>query len=531
MSYYYPQSAVKLRILPEDFQLSSDATLQTPYEVMVQAKKVTVNNNDFKTADTFSLEIDYKNFPFDPRVIRACGVVIYMQDMGQGGQTLVPDQSNIVFSGFVDTETINLDDSNQKVSFEGRDFTALLLDQKYVINKPISEQQPLDQAIKNFISQVPALSTLKIVNQTGDTLPSLAAFYPDHASPLNGQRNPGSKETYWSMIQDACHRAGIICFMDLDTITLANPRNQAETIASDIRFVYGKNIRKLELKRKLGRLKNINIQVRCRVGKNVLIAKIPFEANQSWCTAFGIPKAEVQIPQIMPTGLLNTSSSVPSSSPAPSPSPTTTPPYLQANPTIAGASQASQAIGVQTQLAPYITFNVHNVNTHAQLVLIGQSIYEQYSLQTLDGSLSTKEMTGWSIPGNVTGVFGDQLQNKGTVSGGVTQYDLTQLDTRQNIAILIDADDLAAISNIATIGAREQYLVKHGYIPAVAAIFAKTLGKISSRFYVKSCSKTMDSDNGFQLDIQFINILDTSQAGAGAPLAGDNTSLNAGAIA
>ena len=101
MSYYYPQAAVKLRILPEDFQLTSDASLQLPIEVIVQAKKLTVTRNDYKTTDTFNMTIDYKNFPFDPRTIRACGVIIYMQDMGQGGQKLVPSQANAVFSGFI----------------------------------------------------------------------------------------------------------------------------------------------------------------------------------------------------------------------------------------------------------------------------------------------------------------------------------------------------------------------------------------------------------------------------------------------
>lgn len=506
MSIYYPRSAVKLRILPEDFKLTSDASLQSPIELIVQAKKITITGNDYKTADTFTLSIDYKNFPFDPRTIRACGVAIYMQNMAQGALDLIPSNDNAVFAGFVDTETILLDDASQEVNFEGRDFTALLIDQKYAINKPISEQKPLDVAISEFLSQVPALQNVNIINRTGDVLPSLGIFYPGHADPLNGQRNPNSKESYWSMIQDACNRAGIICFMQLNNLILTTPKNQATTTGDDIRFIYGKNLKKLELKRKLGRLKNINIQVRSRSGKKVIIAKIPLEAEQSWCTAFGIKKAEVIVPVLMPTGLLDQSVNSTGTTKAKGST------GVVGTSKTKGASNPTTQKAVAGQPAPYLSFPVPNVSTHAQLVKIGQTLYEQYSLQQLEGSLMTKEMTGFGPVQNVIGVFNDTL-SIGTQLGQAKEYDLTQIRKGQSISIQIGTDDLAAIGRFQDQQTREQYLVQHGYTRQVAAIFAKTMGKFSPRFQIKSYTMSLDMDSGFQLDMQFQNILVLTQAG------------------
>lgn len=494
MSIYYPQGAVKLRILPEDYQLSSDASLQDPIEVIVLAKKISVTGNDYKTSDTFTMTIDYKNFPFDPRTIRACGVTIYMEDMGQGGQKLVPSNANAIFAGFVDTEEVQLNDSTQEVHFEGRDFTALLIDQKYLVNKPISEQKPLDVAIYEFLAQVPALKNITLINQTGDVLPSLAKYYPGHADPLNGQRNPSSKESYWSMIQDAVARAGLICFMRLDQLIITTPRNQATTVGDDIKFVYGKNVKKLELKRKLGRLKNINVSVRSRVGKNVIIAKIPLEAEPSWCKAFGIKRAEVVIPVLMPTGVLDSNT-------------------IHKSTKVAGASVLQNQKAVAGQPAPYLSFNIPNVSTHAQLVKIGQTLYEQYSLQQLEGSLTTREMTGWGPPQNVAGLFSDNSAGPGIQIGSAKQYDLTQLRKGQSIAIQIGTDDLAAIARFQDQQTREQYLIQHGYTRQVAAIFAKTMGKFSPRFQIKSYTLTLDADSGFELNLNFQNILVLTQAG------------------
>lgn len=490
MSFHYPQCAVQLRILPEDYQLKSDPTTQQTYVVNVLAREVVVNRNDYKTTDTFSMEIDYKSFPFDPRTIRACGVAIFMQDGGSLENRIVPDaktqmnpaQSNCVFIGFVDEDEIEFDDSGRRVKFTGRDCTALLIDQKYQVNSPIFPTQPLDVVLTNLLAAFSATQVIKVINTTGGTLPAPASYYADFGSKLAGGVNVGggAKESYWDIIQHLVGEAGLICYMGLTSkngpsvpaLFLSTPKNQNAAIdpvtgqqatqtADDIKVIYGKNIKRLELKRKLGRLKNINIMVRSRVGKQVLTAKIPLEATPSWCKAYGIQQAEVQIPVLRPDGSVD---------------------------------------ATQLHPAPYLSFPYKKVANKAQLVQIGQTIYEQYSLQMLEGSFETKEMLGFGM-----GPSGPQL------TGPVQQrvFDLTQIQ-KGTLSIEVNPEDMAGVSRLQTVESRAQYLLGRGYEDTIASLLAKTIGKMSPRFQIKDYTMAIN-DDGFKLSVRFWNLIDNSQ--------------------
>jgi hypothetical protein len=253
------------------------------------------------------------------------------------------------------------------------------------------------------------------------------------------------------------NRAGLICYIHLDNLILTTPKNQAENI-DDVKFIYGRNIKSLTLKRKLGRFKGFNIQVRSRVGKRVLVAKIPEMAQASWVNAFfpGMPTGTpISVPVLKPDGSLL---------------PGTTP-------------------------APYITFPVPNVANLDQLIQIGQTTFEQYSLQQLEGSLVTHEMLG---RGQSTDPYGVKYS---------TQYDLTQLSKGQSICIEIDTDDLAAISRLRDIPTREKYLTDRGYTSEVAAVFAKTMGQFSPRFLVKSYKMGLRDGSNFKLELNFQNVI------------------------
>ena len=466
MSYYFPQAAIKLRILPEDFRLVSDATLQTPFEVFVIAKDLTVDIGDHKTSDSFTAELEYKSFPFDPRSIRSCGVVIYMQDMGSirkpdgSLNTLIPSPDNAVFAGYVDKDTVTFNDASRSVKFAGRDFSSLLIDQKYKENAPISQSEPLDVTITRFLQVFPATREIKVVNRTGkDTLPTLAEFYKGFDNLLAGARNVGTHESYWDIIQDMVHKAGLISYFDLDQLIITTPRNLYDS-SRDLKIIYGKNVKEMSWERKLGRFKGFNILVRSRSGKEVVEAKIPVEAEQTWCDSFGIPKEEVKLAVLKPDGTIDTNTAA--------------------------------------RQAPYIAFPIAGINNKEALIQIGQSVFEDYSRQQLEGKIETVEMLGHA---------------------GLTQddpnwfvYDLTRLEVGQPLCIELAVDDITKISRIASEDERITYLRKQGYAQEVAVIFAKSMGKFSPRFFTKSYSMSLGED-GFKLKIDFINIIELSYVG------------------
>lgn len=521
MSYYFPRAAIELRILPEDFQLSSDPTTQAITKVIVVPRQITVNRNDYKTADTFSAEIDYSSFPFDPRTIRACGVVIYMQDMEKlynddgtvneiipGAPTSVnPDISNAVFIGWVDEDEITLDEQGRTVRFTGRDTTALLIDQKYTSQKgvvtpspsvpaalavpqitkrivgPLNAGLPLDKAIKQLLLQYPATSQIQVYSSPGAVMPIISTYDPSFGQPLGGTLNTGGgkRENYWDIILDLAGRAGLVCYMGIGqnakgdiapTIYLVTPKNQGldidtstgqqstETI-DDIKVIYGKNVKNLKLKRKIGRMKNFNIRVISRNNKSVVSANIPEEATQVWCNKYGISRVPVNIPTLKPDGSVDNS---------------------------------------QQRVAPYIAFPISKIASKAALIQIGQTLYEQYSLQQLEGSFTTREMLGRGTTKD------SSVDNRSSF----TTYDMTQIKKGQTICLEINSDDLQQISRFVVPADRVQYLVAKGYDPQVADLFAKTIGKMSPRFQIKSYKMDMSHDAGWELQVEFYNLIDNT---------------------
>jgi hypothetical protein len=201
MAVFYPQASLTLRIIWEDFNIKSDARLQKVYALPILARRVTVNINDYSQADTFDAEIDYKNFPFDPRAIRSCGVTVSMQDMKkifQGDNSLEviqPNRENTLFIGFADEESMTFDDSKRVVRLEGRDYTSLLIDRKYQ-GSTIDMNQPLDQIIAGLLAQLKETVDLHVDNRVEGNLPVVGKYSPHRntAPKLGGQRNSVKEE-------------------------------------------------------------------------------------------------------------------------------------------------------------------------------------------------------------------------------------------------------------------------------------------------------------------------------------------------
>lgn len=459
MSYYYPQAVMTLRVIWEDFDLKSDASLQKVYTLPIIARRITVNFNDYTTADTFDCEIEYKNFPFDPRCIRSCGVTIHMQDMktifrdDNALNIIEPSDANTIFQGFVDEESLKFDDDKRVVRFEGRDFTALLIDAKYLEGKPLDQGQPLDVLLAGLLTTLKSVQQLKVDNRTGKTLPALKQFYPDFGSPLAGQKNTGRDDTYWEIIQDLSARAGLIAYVELDKLVISTPRVLYNK-SNAKQFVYGTNIKNLEFKRKLGRQKGFNIIVRCLdlQTKTVIDAKIPEEATDDWCKDTGVSKKRVQVPVIKPDGTQD----VPKD-------------------------------------APFMAFRVTNIADKQHLIGVGEKIYEELSRQQIEGSFETHEMETPDKTG--------------------TCFDLTKLRIGTPVAIEIDQGDLAGISRLTSVSQRERFLTDHCYEPVIARAFAKSMGKFMPVFYTKGATFTLDADTGYKLKIDFLNFIDLDNKG------------------
>ena len=469
MTRFYPQAAMTLEIRWEDFRNESDVVLTKLSTLRVTPKNVRVNINDYKSADTFNAELEYKNFPFDPRTIRALGVTIHMRDMGhivnQVGlvdqidvtKNLIPgSKQDVVFMGFADEDTITLDEGSQRVRFEGRDFTSLMIDKPWDKKGPIDLARPLTVVIQEILLQNEATQEIFIENRTGAILPNIGLYAPSF-TPLGTTKNKKKNDTYWDVIQDIVARAGLVAYIELDKLIITKPRALFDK-SNAKQFVYGSNLKSLEMHRKIGRMKDINVRVMSLniEKKQVLKIDIPRQAKPDWLQAMNLSAVNNTTKKLKPT--------------------------------------KGQEVKEVTETAPFLTFRIPEITNEDHLKEVGQSIYEELGRQQLEGSLQTREMS---------------------ICDGGVPFDVTNIRNGTPIDIEVNHDDLTGLRRLDTESARTQWLINRKYAPIVARALAKATGKFGTPFYTKSVEFSFDAESGFSMKLDFMNFIEISDRALG----------------
>ena len=470
---YHPKSVVTLQITVEDYSIKSDARFVEKHELKIKPRRCNVNINDYTQADTFSIELDYKYFPFDPRTIRALGVSVHMEDTGNIATDIVPSRENAVFQGFADKEAIEMDEQNRTVKIEGRDFTGLLIDAPYPKNSTVNMSAPLEDILQGILDSLPATENMKIDNRTNEVLPNIGKFAPDF-NPMAGQKNVKRDDTYWDVIQDLIGRAGLIAFVELDLLVITKPRVLYKK-DQPRRFVFGKNLKNLSFERKLGRQKGMNIRVISLdiEGKNLVEALIPEEASVEWSESIGVPRQRIKVPKAEVRS------------------------FGKEKKAKTGTTQATGTTkaDAEEEDAPFTTFRVADVKSKSHLVTIGEKIYEELGRQQLEGSMGTKEMT--------------LLQNS---AGKSDRFNILKTKNGTPVGIEIEQVDMENIRRLSSESERINYFEKTGKYPkSVAAALGKAYGRLPMVFYTKAVEFTMDNDQGFECKIDFINFIDIDQ--------------------
>lgn len=515
-SIYYPQGVVSLRVLFEDFSTQS-VRLQQTYSWTVVAKNLKVNLNSYMEADTFSATIDYKNLPFDPRIIRSCGVSIFLENKkqifdlnaGRGLDAITPSANNIIFQGFADTDKMELSEEDRTVTLEGRDFTALLIDREY-LGDPIAVIDRVDVLIQSLINQLPQTKvdpaqpgsglTVEVVGLTEDEIPRLSQLAPGKG-PFDGQINARSKRSYWDMIQQIVNNSGLIAYVSLDRLIITKPRNLYDRKQSKV-FVYGKNVKDISFERKIGRQKGFNVRVVSvnTEKKEVLEARIPEEATEEWSRETGVIRQPVTMPVAKAPAIGNQEQGQTS---------TALPSFLSP---VAKPSGEPIVEDKKAEPAPYITFKIANVANKDHLVKIGEKIYEELGRQQIEGRLSTLEMKVY------------------TPETGTT-FDATKFRVGTPIEIRIDHGDLEGLNALRRPAARNNdkddpksmantrqnilaFLKRRGYgqyNPKIAEAMADALTQFDTPFFTKAVEFTLDHEQGFSMEIEFINFIEVSK--------------------
>ena len=147
------------------------------------------------------------------------------------------------------------------------------------------------------------------------------------------------------------------------------------------------------------------------------------------------------------------------------------------------------------RVADYITFPVPNINDKETLITMAEDVYEEMSRQQIEGSLMTFEM---EIPEEV-----ESETNFGTVP-----VKFSRIRNGTAIKIYLSQDEIAKISSTSTWSEKRNFLIARGYPLKIAEAFAESLNRINTAFYVKNVTYEIDQENGFQMNLDFINFID-----------------------
>lgn len=265
-----------------------------PITVDVFPKTATVHGNGYQQADSWSLGFDYMDLPFDPNLIRAGAVEIYLFDAGsvlgdepalsrQYGQAqgsakgpdaidkAALDTDSIseraytgtgepAIAGLFDDESLRLDDDGKWVTISGQDYTAELIRKQWPPTasgraRRIPVGSRLDMWAASILKEADPGQrlTVRIKDVDVATLPFVGSVeIANHRRGIPVQQNT----SYWDVLYKVCTRYGFICYIKGWDFVVAKPKNLDDVSDRNTRtLAWGKNLKSLELTRHLGKEK------------------------------------------------------------------------------------------------------------------------------------------------------------------------------------------------------------------------------------------------------------------------------------
>jgi hypothetical protein len=218
----------------------------------IAPKDCVLLRNGYHEADTFSLEFDARKLPIDPEVIKSLAVRIFMFNAdGKDDQSDPALEGRERLRGIADDDGIELSDDGQLVTVTGRDYTGLLLDAEWDPRNHIPSGGALDLTIQTIADAAapPGALARFVVEAHGLAMPKVGSAH--RSTKKKGLWvKPG--KTYWDVIYEMALAHGFIAYVKGETIFITEPRSQ--TIASAAaapQLIYGKNLRRLKMSRKL----------------------------------------------------------------------------------------------------------------------------------------------------------------------------------------------------------------------------------------------------------------------------------------
>lgn len=301
-----------------------------------------IGRNGVRTANTLTVEVAYRDLPFDLRVIRAAAVECFLGtvpaedyqrgvdgEMRSAGSTLsgvelpynvIPDtyydvdgrlRSNLRFEGWVDLwEDDWSDGSMPRVKLTCTDNTRLLIEQEAPSQLSIGVDKPIHRAMAEYLSNFPQFRGLGVryfpLTTPEEKIPVLKkallkTAYQPKLGPTPSGSNGGTKLKVWDYLTDVAMSVGHIIRVVGSDIVVQRPRTlyddrlsgrpedpfKGRILPSGLSltrrlWVYGRNVRDMSGARKFTSTPGTCVECRAydTSKKTTLVARFPLKADR-----------------------------------------------------------------------------------------------------------------------------------------------------------------------------------------------------------------------------------------------------------
>lgn len=452
MQFFYPKALVRFTALVQLSRLEERTMTVTDIAV---PRSISIERNDYNTADKCTIELDAQTFPVLPRLIRQVLVQVYAGDAGSvdaNPEDLQDDDELIRFIGYVDDPELTFEAQDGRIRWEARDYTSLLLDTK----RPDREAVPsygdrLDTALRRILDHVPGGSNIQLELQGLDEWPELSIGAPKGLKDAKIPVKPD--ESLWHLVKRACDPVALIPRIVLDKLVVGTSRGQRAPTRRAV-FMLGDGIVKYQEKRNLSRI---------REGIGLTAYDIQ---QRKMITALYPPAGDWQIRKSVKTAVKKQA----------------TPPP------VSGAGTDDKR-----QWFPYPA-----VGSQAALDAAAERLWEERTRQEFEGSLE------WVRMGAPTDAEDSEDLD----------YDVTRLENGDRIFIVIDAGHRRMLAGADGFDARVQILIDLGYSERLAPVLVEAYEANADgplEVYVRKATHKYAAEGGYDLAVDFQALLTASK--------------------
>lgn len=482
-------------------------------EVVLQPISASIERPPVREAGKFSLEFLYRDLPIDPRIFSSITADVYMGSVsaassaaglagryvGGTNPAVVPlVDENLAFVGIVDKVSMSHSDTSSRVTMEGRDLRAFLVDTNLpaIAFTELDLRKPITSVVRQILDLQPWGRSIGVYwfpeewRVPGDPVQGPPAPYAaDNATRVRlgatgkeskGTPRSGDEVKFWDIIVQYCFLCGVLPYFDGEKLVLRRARAYWASESVVRGFIYGRDVRALTIDRSLAGPRY----------KVVQVVNVDTDSDQRGSSrlvevTYGGDKV---LDTGNPDGKLNK----------------------------VGQPRGQTAQPQPTNIAPSRneSFNdvlrvpVPGVKNRAQLLEIAKAIYEEQNRFEFSGSLETANLGSYTFPDGTQDILrirpGDAIR--------------VQIDARLSTA---NAPAVAPLTDQkrADPAARIAELVRKGYsqqaAQAIVVSEQRGIPELAPVFRVKAARFDFDVTTGIKITVDFNNYVEATRANAG----------------